>query len=400
MNKLFANRIGTVHRSFIRDILKVTQRPEVISFAGGLPNPDLFPCDKMAESANRVLSQWGHMALQYSTTEGHPPLRQWIADRYRKRFSMDVDPDSLTVTTGSQQGLDLLAKALVNPGDKIIIEKPGYLGAIQAFSFFEPEFISIQLEDDGPNLAELEQALKQNPKMYYAVPNFQNPSGISYSLEKRKAVAELLNKYDTIFVEDDPYGELRFSGQSHPPVGFFAPEKSAMLGSFSKIAAPGLRLGWVYAGEWLATKLVTAKQACDLHTPSITQWIMTDFLENNEIDDHIKLIIERYGSQCETMLKAIDEHFPAGVKVIKPEGGMFVWAKLPEGFDTKEVFDQAIKEDVAFVPGFPFYAEPGPRRTLRLNFSNSNEERIIEGISRLGKCFNQVLADQGQQPEG
>ena len=279
------------------------------------------------------------------------------------------------------------------PGDKIIIEKPGYLGAIQAFSFFEPEFISIELEDDGPNLEELEAALKQNPKIYYAVPNFQNPSGLSYSLEKRKAVAELLNKYDTIFMEDDPYGELRFSGQSHPPVAHFAPDKVVMLSSFSKISAPGLRLGWVVAPQWLSTKLVTAKQACDLHTPSITQWIMTDYLENNEIDEHINKIIECYGSQCKTMLKAIDEQFPAGVKVTQPEGGMFVWAELPQGFDTLKVFDEAIKENVAFVPGFPFYVESGPQRTMRLNFSNSNEEKINTGIARLGNCLNRLLND-------
>ncbi len=259
----FAQRMGTVHRSFIREILKVTADSEIISFAGGLPNPELFPVPAMGQAASEVFADIGASALQYSTTEGDAGLRRIIADRYRTVRGLEVDPDSILVTTGSQQILDIFAKVFLDKGDKVVIESPGYLGAIQAFSLFEPEFVTVSLENDGPNLEELEAAFKDGAKCFYAVPNFQNPSGVSYSLEKRKAVAALLDKYDVLFVEDDPYGELRFMGEDLPTVYSFCKKPGVLCGSFSKIAAPGFRIGWVVTEKEIYDKLVIAKQASD-----------------------------------------------------------------------------------------------------------------------------------------
>ena len=387
----FADRMRTVHRSFIREILKVTGDPEIISFAGGLPNPELFPVDAMDQAAHKVLSSCGKTALQYSTTEGDPVLRAWISERYRTHKGVEVPAENILITTGSQQILDIVGKVFLNKGDKVVIERPGYLGAIQAFSLMEPEFVTISLESDGPNLAELEAAFKDGAKMFYAVPNFQNPSGMSYSLAKRKAVAELLKKYGVLFVEDDPYGELRFLGEDLPPLFAFTGGDSLLCGSFSKIAAPGFRIGWVVAAGETYDKLVIAKQAADLHTSTVAQAIMRQYLEDNDIDSHIELIRERYGRQRQCMVDMIAKYFPKGVEVTQPEGGMFLWATLPEGCSSMDLFNVAIKKKVAFVPGRPFFVDGSGENTLRLNFSNSDEARIEKGIKRLGECIAEFL---------
>jgi len=382
--------MGTVHRSFIREILKVTADPEIISFAGGLPNPELFPVQAMDEASREVFADIGASALQYSPTEGDAGLRKIISERYAKR-GLTVDPDSILVTTGSQQILDICAKIFLDKGDKVVIESPGYLGAIQAFSIFEPEFVTVSLEDDGPNLEELEAAFKDGAKCFYAVPNFQNPSGVSYSLEKRQAVAELTDKYGVLFVEDDPYGELRFLGEDMPTVYSFCKNPGILCGSFSKIAAPGFRIGWVVADKEIYDKLVIAKQASDLHTSTVAQAIMRRYLETNDIESHVDLIKDRYGRQRECMVEMIEKYFPDCVTITKPEGGMFLWAVMPEGFSSMDLFDMAIKEKVAFVPGRPFYVDDSGENTLRLNFSNSDEARIEEGIKRLGQCIESFL---------
>lgn len=391
MPELFARRMSTVHRSFIREILKVTADPEIISFAGGLPNPELFPVDAMDKASREVFAEIGASALQYSTTEGDAGLRAIIAKRYEGR-GLTVNPDHILVTTGSQQILDICAKVFLDKGDKVVIERPGYLGAIQAFSIFEPEFVTISLESDGPNLAELEAALKDGAKCFYAVPNFQNPSGVSYSLEKRKAVAELMDRYEALFVEDDPYGELRFMGEDMPSVFSFCEKPGILCGSFSKIAAPGFRIGWVVAPEKAVyDKLVIAKQASDLHTSTVSQAIMRRYMETNDIESHVGLIRERYGRQRACMVEMIGKYFPEGVTITEPEGGMFLWATLPESISSMDLFDIAIKEKVAFVPGRPFYVDGSGENTLRLNFSNSDEARIEEGIARLGKAIKTML---------
>jgi len=391
MSDKFARRMSTVHRSFIREILKVTADPEIISFAGGLPNPELFPVEAMDKASREVFAEIGSSALQYSTTEGDAALRRIIAERYVSR-GLNVHPDHILVTTGSQQILDICAKVFLDKDDKVIIEKPGYLGAIQAFSIFEPEFVTISLEDDGPNLHELEEELKAGAKCFYAVPNFQNPSGVSYSLEKRKAVAGLMDKYDALFVEDDPYGELRFKGEDLPSVFSFCKKPGILCGSFSKIAAPGFRIGWVVAPEKeVYDKLVIAKQASDLHTSTVAQVIMRRYMEANDIEAHVGLIKERYGSQRDCMVEMINKYFPEEVTITEPEGGMFLWVTLPEGVSSMELFDIAIKKKVAFVPGRPFYVDGTGDNTFRLNFSNSDEARIEEGIERLGKAIKAML---------
>jgi 2-aminoadipate transaminase len=388
--------MSQVRRSFIREILKVTADPSIISFAGGLPKPDLFPTGPMADAAARVLAENGPAALQYSVTEGEPALREWIAARYKAKKNLDIDPANILVTNGSQQSLDLLGKVFLDPGDLVGVELPGYIGAIQAFSIFEPAFAGVPLGPEGPDLDRLtEVVLAKGAKMFYAVPNFQNPSGLTYSLAARRAVAEILRMSDTVFVEDDPYGELRFFGEPLPPVTSFLTQDAYLLGTFSKIAAPGLRLGWVVATPDTLAKLVTAKQASDLHCSTLVQRILIQFLKDNDLDAHIATIRAVYGAQRDLMVERIKAEFPAEVTCTEPQGGMFLWVTLPEGCSSFALFDLCIKEKVAFVPGGPFFVDGGGERTLRLNFSNADPERIAEGIARMGKGIKTLLARPG-----
>ncbi|MGE4292186.1 MAG: PLP-dependent aminotransferase family protein [Desulfovibrio sp.] len=395
MEDKFARRMGSVHRSFIREILKVTADPSIISFAGGLPNPDCFPYTAISEAAQRALSGRPVNALQYSTSEGDPELRAWIAERYDKRMGLKLSPDDILITTGSQQCVDLVAKVFLDKGDVVVLERPAYLGAIQSFSVFEPKFRTIPLLEDGPDLQALEALLDEGPaKLFYAVPNFQNPSGMSYSLEKRKAVAELCLRRNLLFVEDDPYGELRFKGEHLPSVYTFAQGQSILMGSFSKIATPGFRIGWIVARGDVRDALIRVKQASDLHTPSLTQRIMIELLKNYDMDAHIAMIRERYGNQSQVMVESIKRHFPEGVTISDPDGGMFLWVTLPEGYSSMKLIDKAVERKVAFVPGKPFYVDPGQgENTLRLNFSNASEAMIEEGVSRLGSALHEFLTD-------
>lgn len=399
----FAERVAKAQRSFIREILKVTADPSVISFAGGLPNPASFPVAEIAAAAAKVLYESGPSALQYSTTEGYKPLREWIANRYQTRMGMDVDPSDILITTGSQQALDLVAKVVVNAGDTVVMEKPGYLGAIQAFTIFRPSWRSVPLQDDGPDLAALEQAL-DGAKLFYAVTSFQNPSGLSYSEEKRAAVADLLRHRKVFFLEDDPYGELRFKGRALPPVYKQRPENSMLLGTFSKVAAPGFRLGWIVAKGGIMERLVIAKQAADLHTGSLDQMIVHQFLTDNDFEAHVARIRELYGNQCRVMQEAIARHFPKDVHVTSPEGGMFLWATLPEGASSTELLRLAVARKVAFVPGAAFFVDGTGENTLRLNYSNADAATIDEGIRRLAQCmeacFHGVPAAEAEMQRG
>ncbi|HLP09984.1 MAG TPA: PLP-dependent aminotransferase family protein [Opitutaceae bacterium] len=388
---LFSRRTQRMKRSVIREILKVTDDPEIISFAGGLPNPRSFPVAEVAESTAKVLREAGTAALQYATTEGYRPLREFIARRYAEKRGLAIDPDEILITNGSQQGLDLLGKVVLDAGDPLLLERPAYLGAIQAFSPYEPDFCSVTLEDDGPNLAELERVLgEKRPKLFYTVPNFQNPSGLSYSAAKRAAVARLCAARPMLLVEDDPYGELRFRGEHLPSLRHYHPG-TILLGTFSKIVAPGLRLGWIVAPPPVMDLLVTAKQGVDLHSNYFAQRVVHQHLVDHDLDAHIEKVRELYGRQRDAMVAAIRRYFPADVKSSEPDGGMFLWVRLPEGVSAMALFNAAIARKVAFVPGSAFFVEPDDRH-LRLNFSNSDEAQIEEGMRRLGATMSELLA--------
>ncbi|MCU0822083.1 MAG: PLP-dependent aminotransferase family protein [Spirochaetes bacterium] len=393
MENIFADRISDVPRSFIREILKVTADPDIISFAGGLPSRDSFPVREITEACVRVLNEDGKTALQYSTSEGYPPLRKFIADRYMAKHNLHVDPDDIIITNGSQQGLDLIGKTLLNEGDHIGIENPGYLGAIQAFSLYKSKFIPVPLLDDGIDIDIFKKTVNsRNIKLFYSVPDFQNPSGISWSAKKRAAAAEIINDRGTLFIEDNPYGELRFIGADLPLIKGMTGDKTILLGSFSKIVAPGFRMGWICVSKNIMDKIIIAKQASDLHSNYFTQRILHQYLVDNDIDAHIAQIRKVYGRQRNAMVNMIEKHFPEEVLCTKPEGGMFLWVTLPERLSSMELFEIAIKEKVAFVPGIPFYTEGGGGNTMRLNFSNTDEGLIEEGISRLGISIKKMMA--------
>lgn len=388
MEEIFAERITAVPRSFIREILKVSLNPEIISFAGGLPNKDCFPVAGISAATTKVFASVGADALQYSNSEGLLELRSRIAERYKTKKGLDISPRSILITNGSQQGLDLLGKVLLNEGDGVLIEEPGYLGAIQSLSVYRPEFHAVPVGPGGIDVGMLaEKSAATKAKLLYTVPNFQNPSGVTYSEETRKKVAETAVKNGFLIVEDDPYGELRFSGESKRPIYAYAPDQTILLGSFSKTVAPGFRIGWLVAPEPVYEKLLVAKQAADLHTASVNQYILSRYLADNDLDEHVQLIIEAYGTQCRAMVAAARRHLPAGVSLWEPEGGMFLWGQLPEGFDAMALLDFAVREKVVFVPGAPFFTGNKGASSFRLNFSCSGPEEIEEGMARLARAF-------------
>ena len=394
MKELFADRMATTPKSFIREILKVTQDSKVISFAGGLPNPKLFPVKEFADACMKVLLQDGENVLQYSTTEGYLPLREFIAERYFVKKGLQAGPDEILITNGSQQCLDLVGKVFLNKGDRIIIERPGYLGAIQAFGIFEPEFVPIPLLEDGIETELLEKELEAgNTKLFHTVINFQNPSGVTYSRRKREKLADIIKCRNMVLVEDNPYGELRFIGEDLPSMKIYLPDTTIVLGSFSKVVTPGLRLGWICAAPDVMEKIVVAKQSSDLHSNYLSQRAVYQYLIDNDLDEHILKIRKVYKKQRDLMVSMIEEHFPEEIKCTKPEGGMFLWVTLPDNISSLRLFKLATKENVAFVPGKAFYVDGGGENTLRLNFSNSDEEKIEDGIKRLAKVIKKILTE-------
>lgn len=391
MQQLLSQRIAGVPASFIREILKLAGQPGIISFAGGLPNQALFPLEPIRASTEAVLENDGRAALQYSVTEGHAGLRAWIAERYHRRFGLDIPVEAILITNGSQQALDLLGKVLLDPGDELILEAPGYLGAIQAFSLYQPRFLPVPLRERGIDLEVLQATLaRHTPKLFYTVPNFQNPSGISYSTENRREVAALLQGQQTLLIEDDPYGELRFAGSPAPSFKQLLPEQTVLLGSFSKTVFPSFRLGWIAAPPWLMEKLVIAKQAADLHSSSFTQRVLYHYLCHNDIDTHIQQLIHSYGRQQQAMLDALQRHFPEEVGYTRPEGGMFLWATLPEHLSAMLLLERAIQQQVAFVPGEPFYTAKQAVNHLRLNFTTTDQASIETGILRLARAIESL----------
>jgi len=389
----------------IRELLKLTQRPEVISFAGGLPAPDVFPVARFEQACQRVLDHHGAQALQYSTTEGYLPLRETIAQNLQ-RYGILATPENVLLTSGSQQALDLIAKLLINRGDRVLVEAPTYLGALQAFNIFGPDYVTVPVDDDGLRTDLLEDALRAGPKFMYILPNFQNPSGVTLSLQRREELVYLSDKYGIPIVEDDPYGQLRYEGQHLPPLVVLDRENLRRdeaytlgnviyLSTFSKTLAPGLRLGWIVAPQEVISKLVQLKQGADLHTSTFVQMVAYEVARDNFLDEHVKTIRQVYGERRDIMLAALKEFFPEEVTWTAPHGGLFLWVTMPDGANCNQLLREAIKQDVAFVPGDCFYPKEGEGlRNLRLNFSNATPEQIREGIRRLsvavkaqiGKC--------------
>ena len=390
--KFCSERIKNTPSSFIREILKVTQQSDIISFAGGLPNPISFPQEELKVSMDRITEQYGAKIYQYSTTCGLDSLRQYIVDRYKKLWGMDITVDNVIITTGSQQALDLIGKVFVNEGDKVMVEKPSYLGLLQAFCMYRAEFVQTQLNEDGLDIEDLKNTIKTHkPKVAYLIPNFQNPTGLTYTKENREKVFEVIKDEDMLLIQDDPYGELRFEeGERLPYIGMNQSEKNLYLGSFSKIVTPGMRLGYVVANKDIIKLLETAKQASDLHSNIFGQYLISDYLQNNDLDKHIEKIKKLYKSQATAMVGAMEEYFPKNVKFTHPKGGMFTWVTLEEGKDVLNLFDKAIAKKVAFVPGHPFYVKPDKVNTLRLNYTNADEQTIKVGIKRLADALNEI----------
>ena len=385
---LYAQRTLGMKSSIIRDLLKVTQEHDVISFAGGLPAPEVFPVREFKEAANFVLDEVGAQALQYGPTDGYPPLKEYLVDKTQK-YGVPAELGNILLTNGSQQGLDLIGKMFIDPGDIVVTEAPTYLGALQAFNAYQPEYMTVPIDEFGMRADILEDILVHNKvNCIYTMPNFQNPSGITMTLERRREIVRLAAKYGTFLIEDDPYGELRYEGEDLPPLIALHKENVFYLSTFSKTMAPGIRLGWVIAPELLINKLIQAKQGSDLHTSMLIQMLAYDICQRGILRNHVKMIRRIYSQRRDIMLAAMDKHFPdTGVTWTHPQGGMFLWVSLPEHVDTSEFLRIALEEKVAFVPGIAFYPKGDGKNSMRLNFSNARPEMIEEGIRRLGQAL-------------
>ncbi len=401
----YALRTKTIKSSLIRELLKITQRPEVISFAGGLPANDVFPIERFQQACRTVLERYAPQALQYGETEGYEPLREMIA-RHIARYGIKARIENVLVTSGSQQALDLIGKLLINPGDRVLVEAPTYLGALQAFSVYGAEYISVQTDDDGLRTDLLEGPLRAGPKFMYVLPNFQNPGGTTLSDDRRRDLVRLADKYGIPIVEDDPYGQLRYEGDHLPSLVVLDHENIRRdpgyslgnviyLSTFSKTLAPGLRLGWIVAPPEVVSKLVQLKQGADLHTSTFTQVIAYEVARDNFLDEHVKRIRTVYRERRDVMLEALAQYFPPAVTWTRPHGGLFLWVTLPEFMGANLLFEEAIRHNVAFVPGDSFFAPNGSMgeasRHMRLNFSNATPERIREGIRRLSVAVKAQL---------
>ncbi|AZV57067.1 PLP-dependent aminotransferase family protein [Clostridium sp. AWRP] len=386
----FSERANGLKASEIRELLKLTEMPEVISFAGGLPAPELFPVDGMKKVTQEVLEKDGQVALQYSTTEGFKPLRDIIAKQRMSREGVNVTGDDIIVTSGSQEGIEFSAKIFVNEGDTIICESPSYLGAIGAFKAYRPNFTEIEMDEHGIIIEKLEEELKKNKrvKMIYTIPDFQNPTGITMSDDRRKRIAELAKEYQVPVIEDNPYGELIFEGTTHPSIKSFDKDGWVIyLGTFSKTFCPGLRLGWICAAPEILEKYIIIKQGVDLQCSTLDQRATALFMQKYDLNEHVEEIKKVYGKRRTLMLESMDKYFPKEVTHTNPYGGLFTWVYLKEGLDSAEILKEALKENVAYVPGGPFFPNGGHKNHFRLNYSCMSEDKIVEGIKRLGKVL-------------
>ena len=396
----YAQRMQTMRSSTVRELLKLTTQPDIISFAGGLPGADLFPIDEFRAACWRVFRDSGSRALQYSATEGERPLRKMIA-RHTGRYGIVVNEDNVLITTGSQQALDLIGKAFLNPGDHVLVERPTYLGALQAWNAYQAEYLTVGIDDQGMRTDELEAALRGGPKFVYALPNFQNPTGVTLSLERRQALIRLADRHGVPLLEDDPYGQLRYEGDHVPSLVALDAEYRGLadagysgnvlyMSTFSKTLAPGLRLGWIIGPADVIRRLAQAKQGVDLHTSPLVQLLTYEVARSGFLDRHVRLLRLVYASRRDAMLAAMSTWFPtgpAGLRWTRPAGGLFIWVTLPEGMDATDVLHEALAEKVAFVPGASFFADGSGKNTMRLNFTNASIERIEDGIARLGRVL-------------
>ncbi len=399
----YAQRTLGVKSSAIRELLKVTQKPEIISFGGGLPAPDVFPVKRFEEACHKVLTEQGAQALQYGTTEGYQPLREMIAHNLA-RYGIVASAENVLITSGSQQALDLIGKLLINRGDRVLVEAPTYLGALQAFNVYGAQYVSVPVDEDGLLTDQLDPSLRAGPKFMYVLPNFQNPAGVTLSEGRRHQLILLADKYGIPIIEDDPYGQLRYEGDHIAPLvvldrenlrrdNGFTLGNVIYLSTFSKTLAPGIRLAWIVAPEDVISKLVQLKQAADLHTSTFSQYVAYEVARDGFLDQHVKLIRQVYRERRDAMLNALHQYFPPEVTWTHPKGGLFLWVSMSEGSDSQTLLPAALAENVAFVPGDSFYANNGHEggRHMRLNFSYCQPEVIHEGIRRLSVAVKMQL---------
>jgi len=390
----YSKRVPADGTDAVGAILQAAADPKIISFAGGLPAPELFPVKEMKAAVDKVFEEHGQEAMQYGAAKGVTALREVIQQHVKEKENVDSELDNVLVTTGSEQALDLVGKAFVDPGDTVLVEQPTYLCALDVFRSYGANFASVEIDEDGMKMDALEEALKANPntKLIYTVPNFQNPTGRTMTEERRKQLAELAEKYDVYVLEDNPYGEIRFAGQHVPAVKSF--DKSGhvfYMSTFSKTLAPGFRLGWLVADKAVVNKLTVLKQSADLHTDNLAQFAVAQFFADNDVDAHVKEISALYGKRKDLMLEGIKKYFPEGVKYTDPEGGMFLWVEVPGVDDTVELFKECLEHDVAFVPGDPFFAGEVQPGAFRLNYSNMKEDQIEVGLKRLGAALTAAV---------
>lgn len=390
----YSKRVPADGTDAVGAILKAAADPKIISFAGGLPAPELFPVKEMQAAVDKVFEEHGQEAMQYGVAKGVTTLRELILQHVKEKEGVTGALDNVLVTTGSEQVLDLVGKAFVNPGDTVLVEQPTYLCALDVFKSYGAKFVGVAMDEQGMKMDALEDALKAHPetKLVYTVPNFQNPTGRTMAVDRRKKLAELAAKYDVYVLEDNPYGEIRFAGTHVPAVKSFDETGHVFyMSTFSKTLAPGFRLGWVVADEDVINKLTVLKQSADLHTDNLAQYAVVEFLDNNDLDAHVKEISDLYGKRKQLMADGLKKYFPAGVKYTNPEGGMFLWVEVPGVDDTVELFKECLKHNVAFVPGDPFFAGKPQPGAFRLNYSNAKEDQIKVGMKQLGEALQEAV---------
>ena len=394
MNHLFAGRMSRMKSSDIREILKFTKNPEVISFAGGLPAPEHFPVAEVIEANRLVLEEEGAKALQYAPTEGYLPLRTWIAERMNRNLQTAYTADEILITNGAQQALDLTGMVFLDPGDIVVCESPTYMAALSAFKAYECRFLEVPTDEEGMDTAVLEDILSRHEqvKLIYTVPDFQNPTGRTWSAERRKQVAVLAERFGVMIVEDNPYGELRFEGEALPSIRSFARNGQVVnLGTFSKIFCPGYRIGWIAGNAELISKLVQVKQGVDLQSSTLSQMVISKYLELNDIDVQIARIVETYRSRRDTAIRTMEEVFSDSIAFTRPQGGLFIWVELPEHLNARELLERCIEHNVAFVPGGAFFPNSSRENTLRINFSYMDEGLIERGLTTMGEVIREMV---------
>jgi 2-aminoadipate transaminase len=389
-----AERAKGINPSIIREILKLTVQPDVISFAGGLPAPELFPIQEIDQACHQILQEEGQVALQYSPSEGYVQLREFLAERM-SQYTTKVDSDDIIIVNGSQQGLELIGKIFVDPGTNIICSRPTYLGALQAWTSYQAQYTSVPLDENGMCVEEIPAVIQagDKPRIVYVLPNFHNPAGTTLPLERRERIVEIAREYDLIIVEDDPYRELRYEGEDISPVYNLAPERTIYLSTFSKTLAPGIRLAWIVAPKPALAKLLEAKQAADLHTGTFVQMVANKICQNGTLQKHVTRLVDVYRNRRNIMLESLEENWPGEASWTSPQGGLFLWANAPSSINTRDFLETAVAAKVAYVPGFAFYPyEQGGEHTMRLNFSNATEEMINEGVFRLGRAMKEQIS--------